>query len=239
MRHGKKVNHLGRTKSHRDALLSNMANSLIKAKRIQTTLAKAKALRMFIEPLITKGKEDSTHSRRVVFSYLQDKESINLLFGEIAEKVAERNGGYTRIIKLGQRQGDSADVALIELVDYNENMQTSVSVEEEAKGKRSRRGKSKKVADGSVNAVSGDASDVVATPLVEDGSFAEVVEEAAEVVEEVPEIVSTPEVVEDVVESSVAPEAIVETSEIGDSNESAEDAEGDVSPSEDKPKEDN
>ena len=120
MRHGKTVNHLGRTKSHRDALLANMAVSLIKSKRIETTLAKAKALRKYVEPLITKGKNDTTHSRRVVFSYLQDKEAIKELFGEVAVKVAERNGGYTRIIKLGQRQGDNAEVALIELVDFNE-----------------------------------------------------------------------------------------------------------------------
>ena len=181
MRHGKKVNHLGRTKSHRDALLSNMANSLIKVKRIQTTLAKAKALRMYIEPLITKGKDDNTHSRRVVFSYLQDKESINLLFGEIAEKVAERNGGYTRIIKLGQRQGDSADVALIELVDFNENMLTSAaSVEEETKGKRSRRGKSKKASESSEETVvvGESSSSVESSEEIVDESFAEVVNES-------------------------------------------------------------
>lgn len=181
MRHGKKVNHLGRTKSHRDALLSNMANSLIKVKRIQTTLAKAKALRMYIEPLITKGKDDNTHSRRVVFSYLQDKESINLLFGEIAEKVAERNGGYTRIIKLGQRQGDSADVALIELVDFNENMQTSAtSVEDETKGKRSRRGKSKKASESSEETavVEESSSAVESSEEVVDESFAEVIDES-------------------------------------------------------------
>ena len=182
MRHGKKVNHLGRTKSHRDALLSNMANSLIKVKRIQTTLAKAKALRMYIEPLITKGKDDNTHSRRVVFSYLQDKESINLLFGEIAEKVAERNGGYTRIIKLGQRQGDSADVALIELVDFNENMQaSSTSVEEESKGKRSRRGKSKKATESSEDAAEQEesSSTVVSQEETVDESFAEVINESS------------------------------------------------------------
>ncbi len=180
MRHGKKVNHLGRTKSHRDALLSNMANSLIKVKRIQTTLAKAKALRMYIEPLITKGKDDSTHSRRIVFSYLQDKESINLLFGEIAEKVALRNGGYTRIIKLGQRQGDSADVALIELVDFNENMQTSaLLVEEESKGKRSRRGKSKKTSESSdeSSALEVGSPSKESSAQIVDESFAEVIDE--------------------------------------------------------------
>lgn len=141
MRHGKTVNHLGRTSSHRKALLNNMANSLIKAKRIETTLAKAKELRKFIEPLITKSKNDTTHSRRTVFSYLQDKESIKILFDEIAEKVAERNGGYTRIIKLGNRLGDNADVAMIELVDYNENLQQLN--EEEATAGRTRRGRRK------------------------------------------------------------------------------------------------
>jgi large subunit ribosomal protein L17 len=185
MRHGKKVNHLGRTKSHRDALLSNLATSLLKAKRIQTTLAKAKALRVYIEPLITKGKNDTTHSRRVVFSYLQDKESINLLFGEIAEKVAERNGGYTRIIKLGQRQGDNAQIALIELVDYNENLLTSVDVEDETKTKRSRRGKSKKGAAETV-AVSDApmAVEAVSESVVDESSVEEVIEEVSVVADE-------------------------------------------------------
>lgn len=142
MRHGNKVNHLGRTYSHRKALLANLANSLIKAKRIETTLAKAKELRKFIEPLITKAKTDSTHNRRTVFAYLQDKESIKTLFGEIGEKVAERNGGYTRIIKLGTRLGDNAEVAMIELVDYNQNLLTSV--EEETASTRTRRSRRKK-----------------------------------------------------------------------------------------------
>jgi large subunit ribosomal protein L17 len=121
MRHGKKVNHLGRTASHRRALLSNMASSLIVHKRISTTLAKAKALRKYVEPLLTKAKTDSTHSRRVVFSYLQDKESIQELFGGVAEKIASRPGGYTRILKTGNRMGDNAEMCIIELVDYNEN----------------------------------------------------------------------------------------------------------------------
>lgn len=172
MRHGKTINHLSRTKSHRDALMANMAVSLIKAKRIETTLAKAKALRKYIEPLITKGKADTTHSRRVVFSYLQDKEAITTLFGEIAVKVAERNGGYTRIIKLGQRQGDNAEVALIELVDYNANLLSSASEETEAKTKRSRRGKAK-------------AAAPVAEVVAKEEPSAEVVEETP-VVEEAP-----------------------------------------------------
>lgn len=120
MRHGDKINNLGRKKAHREALLSNLACSLIKHKRIVTTVAKAKALRTYVEPLITKGKTNSTHQRRVVFSYLQDKEAISELFGAIAEKVSGRPGGYTRIIKLGIRPGDAAEQALIELVDFNE-----------------------------------------------------------------------------------------------------------------------
>ena len=122
MRHNKKFNHLGRTASHRSAMLSNMAISLIEHKRITTTVAKAKALKKYVEPLITKAKDDSTNSRRVVFSYLQNKEAIKTLFGEVAEKVGDRPGGYTRIIKLGTRQGDAAQVCFIELVDFDPEM---------------------------------------------------------------------------------------------------------------------
>ena len=122
MRHNKKFNHLGRTASHRSAMLANMAISLIMHKRITTTLAKAKALKKYVEPLITKSKQDTTNSRRVVFSYLQDKYAITELFGAIAEKVADRPGGYTRIIKTGFRPSDGADMCFIELVDYDENM---------------------------------------------------------------------------------------------------------------------
>lgn len=124
MRHNKKFNHLGRTASHRNAMLANMAISLILSehKRITTTLAKAKALKSYVEPLITRAKNDTTTSRRVVFRYLQNKEAIKELFGEVAEKVANRPGGYTRIIKLGTRQGDAAEIAFIELVDFDENM---------------------------------------------------------------------------------------------------------------------
>ncbi|KGI61049.1 ribosomal protein L17 [Prevotella sp. DNF00663] len=122
MRHNKKFNHLGRTASHRDAMLANMAISLIMHKRITTTLAKAKALKKYVEPLITRSKDDSTNSRRVVFRYLQNKEVVKALFGEVAAKVADRPGGYTRVIKLGTRQGDAAEIAFIELVDFDENM---------------------------------------------------------------------------------------------------------------------
>ena len=120
MRHNKKFNHLGRTASHRSAMLANMAVSLIMHKRITTTVAKAKALKKYVEPLITKAKEDSTNSRRVVFSYLQNKEAIKELFGAVSQKVGDRPGGYTRIIKLGTRQGDAAQVCFIELVDFDE-----------------------------------------------------------------------------------------------------------------------
>lgn len=137
MRHNKKFNHLGRTKSHRDALLSNMATSLILHKRIFTTLAKAKALRVYVEPLINRSKEDTTASRRVVFSYLQSKEAVTELFKNIAEKVADRPGGYTRILKTGNRLGDNAKTCFIELVDYNENMLK----EKAAKKSRTRRSK--------------------------------------------------------------------------------------------------
>ena len=140
MRHGDKINNLGRTASHRKALLSNLAIQLIAHKRIVTTLAKAKALRTYIEPLITKGKDNTTHQRRVVFSYLQDKEAVTELFGNIATKVAGRPGGYTRIIKLGTRVGDNAETALIELVDFNEVYgKGKGEVKEAAAGKRTRR----------------------------------------------------------------------------------------------------
>src|SRR3954468_7975204 len=139
MRHGKKVNHLGRTNSHRKAMLGNMASSLILHKRITTTLAKAKALRVYVEPILTKAKSDTTHSRRTVFSYLQDKDTVSILFREIAEKIANRPGGYTRIIKLENRLGDNAEMALIELVDYN-TVYTSDSEAQAAKKSTRRRG---------------------------------------------------------------------------------------------------
>ncbi|PLX10250.1 MAG: 50S ribosomal protein L17 [Marinilabiliales bacterium] len=145
MRHRKSFNHLGRTSSHRKAMLSNMASSLILHKRITTTVAKAKALRSYIEPLITKSKEDTTHSRRVVFSYLRDKFAVTELFRNVASKIMDRPGGYTRVIKLGKRQGDSAEMAMIELVDYNELL-LSEKAPKKAKSTRRRRGSSKKTA---------------------------------------------------------------------------------------------
>ena len=138
MRHRKKFNHLKRNRAHRRAMLANMASSLIMHKRITTTLAKAKALRPYIEPLITKSKNDSTHSRRTVFTSLHQKEAVNELFREVATKVADRPGGYTRILKLGMRQGDSAEMAMIELVDYNENLLAEKQSRKKA-GKRTRR----------------------------------------------------------------------------------------------------
>jgi large subunit ribosomal protein L17 len=143
MRHGKKVNHLSRQSAHRKSMLANMACSLIEHKRINTTVAKAKALRMFVEPLITKSKEDTTHNRRTVFAYLRDKYAVTELFREVASKVGDRPGGYTRIIKLGNRLGDNADMAMIELVDFNELYSAG---KKEAK-KTTRRGKSTKKAD--------------------------------------------------------------------------------------------
>ena len=157
MRHGCKVNKLSRTHAHRVAMLSNMATSLILHKRVETTLAKAKALRVYVEPLINRSKEDSTHSRRVVFSYLQNKEAVTELFREISQKVANRPGGYTRILKTGIRHGDNAEMAIIELVDYNENM---LKETKSAKAKTTRRSRSKKATDAPVNAE--------ATPAVED-----------------------------------------------------------------------
>ena len=139
MRHQKKINHLGRKSAHRKAMLSNMAASLIIHKRIHTTVAKAKALRIFVEPLITKSKEDTTHSRRMVFGYLQSKEAVTELFREISKKIMERPGGYTRILKTGNRFGDNAEMCLIELVDYNEAMLTT---RDEGKTKATRRKRS-------------------------------------------------------------------------------------------------
>jgi large subunit ribosomal protein L17 len=139
MRHGRKFNHLGRTASHRKAMLSNMASSLILHKRISTTVAKAKELRKYVEPLLTRSKEDTTHSRRMVFSYLKDKESVKSLFAEVADRIMDRPGGYTRIIKTGNRLGDNADMCMIELVDFNDVFLKETG-EKKAKTRRSRRG---------------------------------------------------------------------------------------------------
>jgi len=145
MRHGKKINHLGRQTAHRKSMLANMACSLIEHKRINTTVAKAKALKQFVEPLITKSKEDTTHNRRIVFSRLRQKEVVAELFRDVAAKIADRPGGYTRIIKLGNRLGDNADMAMIELVDYNE-IYNAGKPEKKATTRRSRRGGAKPAA---------------------------------------------------------------------------------------------
>lgn len=237
MRHGDKINNLGRTESHRRALLANLAIALIEHKRITTTLAKAKALRRYVEPLITKGKNNSTHSRRVVFSYLQNKEAITELFGPIAEKIGDRPGGYVRIIKLGFRRGDGAETAMIELVDFNESYNPNAGKVRQAK--KTRRGGSKKVA--------ADATTEEPTaPIVEEEAFTEEQEmEAAEAVAEVEapveEMVS--EVEESVEEVVAAPveEAVAEveetleavTEEAADVVEAVEETEADAPATED------
>lgn len=197
MRHGNKVNHLGRKTGHRKAMLQNMACSLIEHKRITTTIAKAKTLRVFIEPLLTKSKTDSTHSRRVVFSYLQSKEAVTELFREVAPKIATRDGGYTRIIRTGYRLGDNAEMCMIELVDFNELYNNSNA---KKTTRRSRRG-----------GKAAEATVASATEVVEEAPVAEVVEETtAEVVEE-----TAAEVVEEapVAEEAPATETTEETPE--------------------------
>ena len=180
MRHGKKFNHLGRQTAHRKAMLANMACSLIEHKRINTTVAKAKELRKYVEPLVTKSKTDTTHSRRTVFSYLKQKEAVNELFREVSVKVMDRPGGYTRIIRTGNRMGDNADMCMIELVDFNE----VYTKDGETKKKRSRRGK-KSPAAGAAAAATGVAGAVVA----EAASAADAVKEKSnDVVDEVKDI---------------------------------------------------
>ena len=155
MRHGKKDNHLSRTHSHREALLTNLASSLILHKRIETTVAKAKELRKYVEPILTRAKDDTYQNRRVVFQYLHNKETVKELFGVVADKIADRPGGYTRIIKLGNRAGDNAETCLIELVDFNETLLAAAVEQKATRTRRSRRGGKKE-----------DASGVAATPVV-------------------------------------------------------------------------
>lgn len=164
MRHGKKINHLGRQAAHRHALLSNLASSLILNKRLTTTVAKAKALRKYVEPLLTKSKNDTTHSRRTVFSYLQNKESVKALFGEVANKIADRPGGYTRIIKLADtRLGDNAEMCLIELVDFN-TLYTKDGAEKKGKTRRGRaKGKKAEVSEASTEATEASAAETKET----------------------------------------------------------------------------
>ncbi|MES2795050.1 MAG: 50S ribosomal protein L17 [Bacteroidota bacterium] len=210
MRHGKQHNHLGRKTAHRHALLANMASSLIIHKRIETTVAKAKALRMFVEPLITKAKDDKTHNRRVVFAYLTDKEAIKELFGIVAEKVADRPGGYTRIIKLPNRLGDNAEMCMMELVDFNEVM-LAESADKPVKTRRSRRAGS--------SGASAEKKEVVApvaAAVVAEAPSAEVIEEEEAVAEVIEETVETP--VAEVETTEPTPEA-TETDEAADSEE--------------------
>ena len=201
MRHGKKFNHLGRKTAHRGAMLSNMATSLIMHKRINTTVAKAKALRKYIEPILTKSKTDDTNSRRVVFSYLQNKESVSELFNNVAEKISNRPGGYTRIIKTGTRLGDNAEMCMMELVDFNELLVTEESAGK-AKTRRSRRG-------GKAKASSSEAEDTTAE-VVEAATDAEVVEEVKE------------EVVEETVEAQTEEGAEGSVDEEGPSDDATE-----------------
>ena len=212
MRHNKKINHLGRTSSHREAMLSNMASSLIKHKRIFTTTAKAKSLRKYVEPLITKSKEDSTHSRRVVFSFLQDKVAVTELFTAVSQKIGERPGGYTRIIKTGNRLGDNAAMCFIELVDFNENMLK----ETKKAAAKTRRSRSKKSGDDVKVAPKSEAKPAKAKP-------AEEVKPAEEpVVEEIASVEDVPEVIVETPETEVPEEAIVEAPEENQETETTE-----------------
>lgn len=186
MRHGDKQNNLGRKSAHREAMLSNMASSLIKHKRISTTVAKAKALRKYVEPLITKAKDDTTHSRRTVFSYLSDKEAVTELFRDVVQKIGERPGGYTRILKTGTRLGDSAEMCIIELVDFNENM---LSAKADVKAKTTRRSRKapKAAADESVATVEKKPAAKSTRKKVEEAEKVDVKVKAEEVIEPVSE----------------------------------------------------
>lgn len=198
MRHNKKFNHLGRKSAHRKAMLSNMASSLILHKRITTTVAKAKALRIYVEPLITKSKDDTTHARRVVFSYLQNKEAVSELFREVSAKIADRPGGYTRILRTGNRLGDNAELCIMELVDYNEAMLASKDDSKKGKRRRSRRGgkKSEEVA-----APAAKAAKAASAPKVEAKEVAREVKPVEPVAE-----VETPKVETPAPETSAADE---------------------------------
>jgi large subunit ribosomal protein L17 len=211
MRHRKSFNHLGRTSAHRKAMLSNMACSLIMHKRIETTTAKAKALKRYIEPLITRSKDDSTHSRRVVFSYLQDKEAVAELFREVSSKVADRPGGYTRIIRLGNRLGDNADMCMMELVDFNEHLLAEKAAAKKSSSRRRRGGKKK----------------VEETGGVETAVAEEIAEEVAEETEVATEDAVTEETV---VEETPAEEEVKKEEPVAEVETPAEEA-----PAEDAP----
>ncbi len=217
MRHRKNFNHLGRKTGHRRSMLANMASSLILHKRIQTTTAKAKALRIYVEPLITKSKDDSTHSRRTVFSHLQNKDAVTELFREVSPKVADRPGGYTRILKTGTRLGDNADMCIIELVDYNENLLSAKDEAAGKSGKRRRRGGKKKTTEATTQTA--DTSVVEETntevsaetveeqePVKEETSEAPVEEVQAESEKKVEAVIEKEEAVAEVLEEEKKPE---------------------------------
>jgi len=207
MRHGKKDNHLGRTSSHRRALLANLASSLILNKRIETTLAKARELRKYVEPLLTKSKDDSTHSRRTVFAHLKDKETVKELYNNVADKIADRPGGYTRIIKLGTRLGDNAEQAMIELVDFNETLLLANSEKAAAKTRRSRRG-GKKVKSGSEPTEA--AAPVVEEAVVVETNVADDLEKIEGIGPKISEVLSSAGISTFAALAASAPEAIRE-----------------------------
>ena len=220
MRHARKINHLGRTDTHRKAMLSNMASSLIMHKRITTTVAKAKALRTYVEPLITRSKEDTTHSRRTVFSYLQDKNAVSELFREISPKIMERPGGYTRILRTGFRKGDAAELCIIELVDYNENMLAAKEAKKTTT-RRSRRGGGKKtgaIASASITAGEKMTQSTVAPTKVDQAE--ELIEDAILVEDTVAEEVKT-----EAAEVPATDETIAETAETPEPEEAKNDVE--------------
>ncbi|MEM9672380.1 MAG: 50S ribosomal protein L17 [Cyclobacteriaceae bacterium] len=239
MRHGKRFNHLGRTSSHRKSMLANMASSLIIHKRLTTTVAKAKALRQYVEPLITRSKEDSTHSRRVVFSYLKDKDSSRVLFDEVAEKVAERPGGYTRIIKLGNRLGDNAEMCMIELVDFNE-VYNQEEKQSRSKTRRSRRGSKKKATEEATVAAAPTETEVAEPETAEETTTVEEVTEPTseaeteETVELSGEVVVEPEATET---EEVASETEVETTATAEDDDEKKQNESSDEDGDEKPKE--
>ncbi len=204
MRHARKINHLGRTNTHRKAMMANMASSLIMHKRITTTTAKAKALRVYVEPLITYSKEDTTHSRRMVFNYLQDKSAVSELFREISPKIINRPGGYTRILKLGLRKGDAAEMCMIELVDYNENMLAAKDTKAKATTRRSRRSTGGKKAEVTAASTAVEAEATPAAPKAKGKAAAKKVE--AVKTKEVEE-----EVKDEAIIDEVKPEEVAET----------------------------
>jgi len=232
MRHGNKINHLGRKTSHRKAMLQNMACSLLEHKRITTTIAKAKTLRVFVEPILTKAKTDSTHSRRVVFSYLQNKEMVTELFRDVAPKIANRAGGYTRIIRTGYRLGDNAEMCMIELVDYNELYNNDNA---KKTTRRSRRGGAKK--DETVTVETTETTETIADDVVVVENVSETAEEVVEEVAVVEEVVAEEVIVAEevaVAEEVVAEEVIVAEEEVAE--EAAPDVATDEAPATDDTK---